>query len=52
MKLMVDASITSVGGGVQVALAFIENIANDPEYEVICVVNPQIDLQIISILLL
>lgn len=46
MKLMVDASITSVGGGVQVALAFIENIANDPEYEVICVVNPQIDQQL------
>ncbi|WP_180028522.1 glycosyltransferase [Acinetobacter sp. YH16032] len=46
MKLMVDASITSVGGGVQVALAFIENIANDPEFEVICVVNTQIDQQL------
>lgn len=46
MKLMVDASITSKGGGLQVALAFIENIAIDPFFEVICVVNPEIDKQL------
>lgn len=46
IKLLIDASITSVGGGVQVALSFIENMANDPEFEVVCVVNPQIDQQL------
>ena len=48
-KIMVDASITSKGGGVQVALSFIENIALDPSFEVICVVNPVIDKQLSSI---
>ncbi len=43
---MVDASITSKGGGVQVALSLIENIAIDPTFEVICVVNPEIDKQL------
>lgn len=46
MKIMVDASITSKGGGVQVALSLIENIAVDPTFEVICVVNPEIDKQL------
>lgn len=46
MKIMIDACITSKGGGLQVALAFIENIAIDPFFEVICVVNPEIDKQL------
>lgn len=44
--ILVDASITSKGGGLQVALSFIENIAIDPSFEVICVVNPDIDKQL------
>jgi len=46
MKIMVDAAITSKGGGVQVALSIIENIALDPSFDVICVVNPEIDKQL------
>lgn len=45
-KLMIDASICSKGGGVQVALSFLENIAFDSEFELICVVNPEIDKQL------
>ena len=47
-KILIDASITSKGGGVQVALSFIENIAKDPDFEIICVVNPEIDKQLSS----
>lgn len=46
MKLMVDASICLKGGGIQVALSFLENIAFDSEFELICVVNPEIDKQL------
>lgn len=46
MKIMVDASITSKGGGVQVALSLIENIAIDPDFEVVCVVNSEINKQL------
>ena len=46
MKILVDASITSIGGGVQVALSVIENIANDNDFDVICVTNPEIDRQL------
>lgn len=46
MKIFIDASITSKGGGVQVALSLIENIAVDPDFEVICVVNSEIDKQV------
>lgn len=46
VRLMIDASIVSKGGGVQVALSLIENIAIDPSFEVICVVNPEIDKQL------
>lgn len=46
MKILIDASITSIGGGVQVALSLIENIANDNDFEVICVTNPEIDRQL------
>lgn len=46
MKIFIDASITSKGGGVQVALSLIENIAIDPDFEVVCVVNSEIDKQL------
>lgn len=46
MKILIDCSVTSVGGGVQVALSVINNITVDPSFEVICVVNPQIDMQL------
>lgn len=46
MKILIDASIVSKGGGVQVALALLENISRDPTFEVICVVNPEIDKQL------
>ncbi|WP_263576723.1 glycosyltransferase [Acinetobacter pseudolwoffii] len=46
MKLMIDASICSKGGGIQVALSFLENIAFDSDFELVCVVNPEIDKQL------
>lgn len=46
MKILIDSSIVSKGGGVQVALSFIEKIAIDPSFEVICVVNSEIDKQL------
>lgn len=46
MRILIDSSIVSKGGGVQVALSFIEKIAIDPSFEVICVVNPEIDKQL------
>nr|EKX8994110.1 hypothetical protein [Acinetobacter baumannii] len=46
MKILIDSSIVSKGGGVQVALSIIENIANDKDFEVICVVNTEIDKQL------
>ena len=46
MVILLDASITSIGGGVQVALSVIENIANDNDFDVICVSNPEIDRQL------
>ncbi|MBE2166024.1 glycosyltransferase [Acinetobacter oleivorans] len=46
MKILIDSSIVSKGGGVQVALSIIENIATDENFEVICVVNTEIDKQL------
>lgn len=48
MKILVDASIISKGGGVQVALSFINNISSDPLFELICIVSPQLDEQILD----
>lgn len=48
MKVLIDTSITSVGGGVQVALSLIESISCDSDFEVICVTNPQIDMQLLD----
>lgn len=47
MKLMIDASLQSVGGGVQVAVNFINNIlSNKFADEYLIVVSPQVDKQI------
>lgn len=46
MKLMIDASNLIKGGGLQVALALIENISRDLYFELVCVVNPEIDQQL------
>ena len=46
MKILIDASVCSKGGGVQVALALINNIAQDPTFDVICVTSPQVDIQL------
>lgn len=46
MKIMIDASLCFKGGGVQVALSILKNISIDPLFEVICVVNPEIDKQL------
>lgn len=46
MKILIDASVCSKGGGVQVALALINNIAQDPTFDVICVTSPQVDMQL------
>lgn len=46
MKILIDASVCSKGGGVQVALSLIKNIILDSEFEVIFVASPQIDSQL------
>lgn len=46
MKILIDASVCSKGGGVQVALSLISNIISDPLFEVIFVASPQIDAQL------
>ena len=46
MEILVDASLCSKGGGVQVALAFINQISADSNFEIICVVSPQLNEQI------
>lgn len=50
MRIMIDASVCSVGGGVQVALNFLANIAYDKAFEVICVASPQLDAQLSNML--
>lgn len=47
MRLMIDASLQSVGGGVQVAVNFINNILNDKFIDdLLIIVSPQVDEQI------
>lgn len=46
MKILIDASVCSKGGGVQVALSIINNIILDSTFEVILVASPQIDAQL------
>lgn len=46
MKLLLDCSLLSIGGGIQVGLSVIENMANDPDFETVLVCSPQIDTQL------
>lgn len=46
MKIFLDCSLLSIGGGVQVGLSIIQNLANDPEFKVIVAASPQIDQQL------
>lgn len=46
MKLLLDCSLLSIGGGIQVGLSVIENVANDPDFETVLVCSPQIDAQL------
>lgn len=47
MKLMIDATLQSTGGGVQVAVNLINNLINDDFYEeLLLVVSPQVDAQV------
>lgn len=46
MKIFLDCSLLSIGGGIQVGLSIIQNIVQDPDVETIVVCTPQIDAQI------
>lgn len=46
MKLLLDCSLLSIGGGIQVGLSIIENVANDPDFETVIVCSPQINAQL------
>jgi len=46
MKIFLDCSLLSIGGGIQVGLSIIQNIVQDPDIETIVVCTPQIDAQI------
>lgn len=46
MKIFLDCSLLSIGGGIQVGLSIIQNIVHDPDIETIVVCTPQIDAQI------
>lgn len=46
MKLFLDCSLLSIGGGIQVGLSIIQNIVHDPDIETVVVCTPQIDSQI------
>ena len=46
MKLFIDCSLLSIGGGIQVGLSIIQNITKDPLFQVVLVASPQIDEQL------
>lgn len=46
IRILIDASICSMGGGVQVALSLINKIVLDPEFEIIFISSPQIHTQL------
>lgn len=46
MKIFLDCSLLSIGGGVQVGLSIIQNLFNEPDFEVIVAASPQIDQQL------
>lgn len=42
MKILLDCSLLSVGGGIQVGLSIIENMVYDPDFKTILICTPQI----------
>lgn len=46
MKLLLDCSLLSIGGGIQVGLSVIHNLANDLDFKTILICSPQIDAQL------
>lgn len=46
MKIFLDCSLLSIGGGIQVGLSIIQNIVQDSDIETVVVCTPQIDAQI------
>lgn len=46
MKIFLDCSLLSIGGGIQVGLSIIQHIIQDPDMKTIIVCTPQIDSQI------
>ena len=46
MKILIDCSLLTIGGGVQVALSLLLNIAKDKELQSIVVATRQIDQQL------
>lgn len=46
MKLFLDCSLLSIGGGVQVGLSIIYNIVNDSNFQLIVAASPQINEQL------
>lgn len=50
MRLLIDCSVLSVGGGLQVGLSLINNIAYDNDFELIIIASHEIDKQIPKII--
>lgn len=46
LKIMIDTSLISVGGGVQVAINLIKNILSDSLFEIILIASPQVSAQL------
>lgn len=46
MKILIDCSLLTIGGGIQVALSLLLNIAKDNEFQSIVVATHQIDQQL------
>ena len=46
MKIFVDCSLLSIGGGIQVGLGFIHNILSDDYFKVILVASKEVDQQL------
>ncbi|QNY06380.1 hypothetical protein IC763_19720 [Acinetobacter seifertii] len=45
-RLLVDATLISIGGGVQVGINLIANLIKDNDFEVVLVASPQISTQL------
>lgn len=46
MKILIDCSLLTIGGGVQVALSLLLNIAKDKQFQSVVIVTHQIDQQL------